>query len=229
VRICLIGALAMSLVGCSRQPLPELALASCAGPSAPACFDSWGETEPSGPAAAAMDIRPSVGKAAGRSSTQLHLRAHRAVKSAPHPEQTIAVAAASPAPKAGGKERSASAEAAVAGFETSSSDNPDFLVAIVMAGPDIKSVGDLKGRTIAIDDRYSASGGTVRTAIVAAGAPQVQLSEGQGTAMNRLSNGEVPAAVVALVTPDVADKFPAFAGYRMFQVPLSPYSLKARP
>ncbi len=98
-----------------------------------------------------------------------------------------------------------------------------------MAGPDIKSVADLKGRTIAIDDRYSASGSTVRTAIVAAGAPQVQLSEGQGTAMNRLSNGEVPAAVVALVMPDVADKFPAFAGYRMFQVPLSPYSLKARP
>jgi hypothetical protein len=64
---------------------------------------------------------------------------------------------------------------------------------------------------------------------VAAGAPQVQLSEGQGAAMNRLSNGEVPAAVVALVTPDAADKFPAFAGYRIFQVPLSPDSLKARP
>jgi hypothetical protein len=57
----------------------------------------------------------------------------------------------------------------------------------------------------------------------------VQLSEGQGTAMNRLSNGEVSGAVVALVTPDAADKFPAFAGYRIFQVPLSPDSLKAQP
>ncbi len=97
-----------------------------------------------------------------------------------------------------------------------------------MARPEIKSVADLVGKTIAIDDRYAASGSTVRTAIVAAGAPQVQLSEGQGTAMNRLSNGEVPAAVVALVTPDAADKFPEFAGYRIFQVPLSPDSLKAQ-
>ena len=104
-----------------------------------------------------------------------------------------------------------------------------MLVAILMVGPDIKSVADLKGKTIAIDDRYSASGSTVRTAMVAAGAPQVQLSEGQGTAMNRLSNGEVPAAVVALVTPDAADKFPEFAGYRIFQVPLSPDASKPRP
>jgi ABC-type phosphate/phosphonate transport system substrate-binding protein len=106
--------------------------------------------------------------------------------------------------------------------------NPNLLVAIVMAGPDIKTVADLAGKTIAIDDRYAASGSMVRTAIVAAGAPQVQLSEGQGTALNRLNNGEVPAAVVALVTPDAADKFPEFAGFRIFQVPLSPSASKAR-
>ena len=255
MRICLIGALAIALAGCSRQPPPELALASCAGPNASACFDRWGETEPSRPAAAAIDIRPSVAvKAVSASSAQIRHRARPAAKSAvakaepaasrvslapeaskarPQPRRTITVAAAGAEPKAGSKETSASAESArpgvVAGLESSSSSNPDFLVAILMVGPDIKSVSDLKGKTIAIDDRYAASGSTVRTAIVAAGAPQVQLSEGQGAAMNRLSNGEVPAAVVALVTPDAADKFPAFAGYRIFQVPLSPDSVKARP
>jgi ABC-type amino acid transport substrate-binding protein len=205
----------------------------------------------------AMDIRPSVAvNAVHASSAQIHHRPRPAVnpalttakaepaasrvsplpeapKARPQAARSMSVAAASPEPSTNSKETSESLESArhgvLAGLESPSSGNPDFLVAIVMAGPDIKSVSDLKGRTIAIDDRYSVSGSTVRTAIVAAGAPQVQLSEGQVTAMNRLSNGEVPAAVVALVTPDVADKFPAFAGYRMFQVPLSPYSLKARP
>ena len=254
MRTCLIGALALCLVGCSRQSPPDLALASCAVPNAPACLDRWGETEPPRPAAAALDIRPSAAmNPVSASSTKIHHRAHvarRAVKPAvttakaepaasrtstsrPQPERPIAVAAASPEPTSSSKETSASPESArqgvEAGLESSSSGNPDFLVAILMASPDIKSVSDLKGRTIAIDDRFAASGSTVRTAIVAAGAPQVQLSEGQGAAMNRLSNGEVPAAVVALVTPDAAEKFPAFAGYRIFQVPLSPYSLKARP
>jgi len=240
VRICLIGALAVCLVGCSRQSPPELALASCAVPNAPACFDRWGETEPPGPAAAAMDIRPSVAaNPVSASAAQVHHRTH-VVRRAVKPAVTTAKAepaasrdVASPAPTAAGKETSASPDRArqgvVAGLEPSSFSNPDLLVAILMAAPDIRSVSDLRGRTIAIDDRYSASGSIVRTAIVAAGAPQVQLSEGQGTAMNRLSNGEVPAAVVALVTPDAADKFPAFAGYRIFQVPLSPDSFKTRP
>jgi hypothetical protein len=72
----------------------------------------------------------------------------------------------------------------------------------------------------------SALGGKVRTAIAAAGATEVQLSEGRTTAMTRLSNGEVPAAVVALLTPDAAESFPAISGYKIFHVPLSPRSVK---
>src|SRR3954470_4631535 len=77
VRICLIGALAVCLVGCSRQSPPELALASCAGPNALACFDRWGETERSEEAAVAMDITPSVAmKPVNASSAQVHHRPH---------------------------------------------------------------------------------------------------------------------------------------------------------
>ena len=108
-------------------------------------------------------------------------------------------------------------------------DDTDRLVAVLMARPDVKSVSDLAGKTIAIDDRYTASSGTVRTAIVAAGAPEVQLSEGKTTAINRLVGGEVLGAVLALVSPDAAERFPAIAGYKIFHIPLSPRSVKGRP
>src|SRR3954447_5121403 len=79
VRTCLIGALAMCLVGCSRQSPPELALASCTGPNAPACFDRWDETEPPRPTTVAMDIKPSVAvNPISASAAQIHHRAHAA-------------------------------------------------------------------------------------------------------------------------------------------------------
>ena len=112
---------------------------------------------------------------------------------------------------------------------TASADDADRLVAVLMVRPEIKSVSDLAGKTIAIDDRYAASNGSVRTAIVAAGAPAAQLSEGPTTAINRLVDGEVPAAVLALVSPEAAERFPAIAGFKTFQIPLSPRSLKPRP
>jgi TRAP-type uncharacterized transport system substrate-binding protein len=95
-----------------------------------------------------------------------------------------------------------------------------------MARPEIKSVSDLAGKSIAIDIRQSASNGSVRTAIAAAGAVEVQLSEGQTTAINRVANGEVPAAVLALVSPEAAEGFPEIAGFRIFRVPLSPRALE---
>jgi hypothetical protein len=103
--------------------------------------------------------------------------------------------------------------------------SPDALVAVLMAGPDVKSVSELTGKTIAIDDRYGAANRSVRTAIAAAGALEIQLSEGQTTAINRLVTKEVPAAVVALVSAGAADGFPELAGFKTFQIPLSPRSL----
>ena len=113
--------------------------------------------------------------------------------------------------------------------ESASANDTDLLVALLMARPNIKSVPDLTGKVIAIDERYSASNGIVRTAIVAAGAPEVQLSEGQATAINRLVNGEVPAAVLGLVSADAAEGFSEIAGFKIFHIPLSPRSLKAQP
>jgi ABC-type phosphate/phosphonate transport system substrate-binding protein len=103
-----------------------------------------------------------------------------------------------------------------------SPNNANLLVALLMARSDIKSVSDLAGKDIAIDDRQSASNDNVRTAIVAAGAAEVQLSEGQTTAIDRLISGEVPAAVLTLVSPEAAEGFPEIAGFKIFRIPLSP-------
>jgi hypothetical protein len=106
----------------------------------------------------------------------------------------------------------------------------DALVAVLVAGPDVKSVSDLAGKTIAIDDRYSEQSiSRVRTAMAAAGALEVQLSKGQTTAINRLVAKEVPAAVVGLVSASAADSFPEIARYRTFQVPLAARSSPAKP
>ena len=99
----------------------------------------------------------------------------------------------------------------------------DALVAILVAGPDVKSVSDLAGKTIAIDDRYSESSiRRVRTAMTAAGAVDIQLSKGQTTAISRLVGKEVPAAVAGLVSANAAGSFPELARLRTFRVPLSP-------
>ncbi|WP_316164067.1 MULTISPECIES: hypothetical protein [unclassified Bradyrhizobium] len=94
------------------------------------------------------------------------------------------------------------------------------LVAVLLAGPTVKAVSELRGKVIAIDDRYVASNGRITTAIAAAGAPEVLVLEGQSTAISRLTSGEVAAAVVALVTPEVAEAFPKIAGLMLFEVPL---------
>jgi len=106
----------------------------------------------------------------------------------------------------------------------------DALVAVLVTGPDIKSVSDLAGKNIAIDDRYSEQSiRRVRTAMVAAGALEAQLSKGQTSAINRLVGKEVSAAVVGLVSANAASSFPEIARFRTFQVPLSPRSGPAKP
>jgi hypothetical protein len=107
-----------------------------------------------------------------------------------------------------------------------SSNASDALVALVMSRPEITSVADLAGRNVAIDGQRSISANDVRIALVAAGAGEVQLSTGEAKAVDRLVNGEVPAAVLTLVSSDAAETFPEIAGYNVFRIPLSPGALK---
>jgi len=104
---------------------------------------------------------------------------------------------------------------------SASPDDPDNLVALVLAGPEINSLSDLNNLNIAITEKQSASSGRVSAALMAAGAAEVQFSEAKASAIDRLINGEVPAAVV-LAPRDVANLFPELAGFRTFRVTLKP-------
>ena len=144
---------------------------------------------------------------------------------------TAVTAAPPPDKKANNADEPGSAETLARGDAEKTISAPandaDLLVAVLMARPDITSVSGLSGKTIAIDDRYSASTGSVRTAIVAAGAPDIQLSGGQTASITRLVSGEVPAAILALVSADAAEGFPEIKGFTILHIPLSPRSLKA--
>ena len=143
----------------------------------------------------------------------------------PTEHSTVATAASTPDIKT---DNSASAEMLVRAYAEKtgsvSANGTDHLVAVLLARPEIASVSGLTGKTIAIDDRYSASNGSIRIAIVAAGASEIELSAGQTTAMSRLINGEVPAAILALLPADAAEGFPEIAGFKILRIPLSPHS-----
>ena len=162
------------------------------------------DSRPAGVAAANSDARTILEQVSAATALAEHV--------------TAAAAVAAPEQKANTAEKTAA----------SPPNDTDVLVALLMARPEIKSVSDLASKNIAIDDRQSASSDSVRTAIAAAGAGEVQLSEGQTKAISRLISGEVPAAVLTLVSPEAAEWFPDIAGFKIFRVPLSPRSLKAR-
>ena len=115
------------------------------------------------------------------------------------------------------------------GADVSSPNKNDNLVAVVMARAEIKSISELANKTVAIDGKQIGSNNNVRAAIEAAGAAEVQLNDSQTKAVDRLISGEVPAAVLTLVSPEAAEWFPDIAGFKIFRVPLSPRSLKERP
>jgi hypothetical protein len=171
------------------------------------------------------------GGAVANSDTRA-IQAQVAIATADAERMTVATVAPAPEPKANNKYRSNHSETVLRGdAEKSAPASPsttDLLVAVLMARPEIKLVSDLTSKIIAIDDRYSASNGNVRTAIAAAGAAEVQLSEGQAEAIDRLISGEVPAAVLTLVSAEAAERFPEIAGFKIFRIPLSPRSLKSR-
>jgi hypothetical protein len=145
---------------------------------------------------------------------------------------TVATPVPAPGQKANNADRSGHTETVLRGdaekTAAASPTNTDHLIALLIARPEIKSVSDLTSKIVAIDDRHSASKDRVLTAIAAAGATEAQLSEGQTKAINRLISGEVPAAVLALVSAEAAEGFPEVAGFKIFRIPLSPRSLKAR-
>lgn len=92
-------------------------------------------------------------------------------------------------------------------------------VAIVVASPEIKSVSDLTGKIVAIDDKYSNANARIHAAIASAGAADSLLASSESKAIDRLLGGKTPAAVLTLVYPETG--FSMIEGYSVFRVPLA--------
>jgi hypothetical protein len=137
-------------------------------------------------------------------------------------------AASSPEPESTGT--SGEARASAADDNKPASEPPkdiDLLVALLICRPEIKSVPALNDANIAVDDSQSASASNIRVALVAAGVSNAQLSFGETNAIDRLIAGDVPAALVSLVSQDAAEAFPDVSGFKVLRVPLSPRAMKA--
>jgi hypothetical protein len=206
----------------SRIPLPPRSLDTRLQPASNAAADSNATRADSHPA----------GSAVANSNTRT-IQEQVAAATAVAELMTVATLVPAPEPKANNKDRSDHSETVLRGdVETTAPAQPnkmDLLVYLLMARPEIKSVSDLTSKIIAIDDGFSASSGNVRIAIAAAGAPEVQLSNSQTKAIDRVISGEVPAAVLTVVSQEAAEDFPDIAGFKLFRIPLSPRSLRARP
>jgi hypothetical protein len=99
-------------------------------------------------------------------------------------------------------------------------------VAIVVAGPEVKSVADLAGTIIAIDDRHLNLHTGIQAAFVVAGATDSLLTTSETKAADRLLSGKASAAVLTLVYPETG--FSAIEGYTVFRVSLDHREIKAR-
>jgi hypothetical protein len=181
----------------TRIPIPPPSLRTPHEPKSSAAAAGSGTTGPN-----ISDSRPTVGPAPNSNSRTIQEQV--AAATAVAEQMTVATVAATRD-----------------GAEPGAATSPNNMVAVVLVGPEIRSVSDLGGKTIAIDDRHSASSTDVRIAIVSAGGPVVRLSAEHTTAINRLVHGEVSAAVLAVVSADAAEGFPEIAGFRILRFPLS--------
>jgi hypothetical protein len=238
MRLLLIGALAATLVGCSCPLRPQVGMELCPDANEFACFDSTDRSLSIEPKRASFKHASSAAADSETAQTSIAVSHPTVANSNTSAIQEQVVAAtivaermtvATAAPNAN-KDRSNHAETLLRSDAEKTAPatpgNTDLLVALLMARPEIKSVSDLTSKTIAIDDKHSASVRVVRTAIVAAGASEVELIGIRTKAINVLISGAVPAAVLALVSPEAAEGFPAIAGFKIFRIPLSPGSSK---
>jgi hypothetical protein len=211
-------------------PLPAVGLAK-PQPADVAVNSKPAPTEVSKPAPADVAAPPSADSAAPPSPTRT---VQEQVAAATALAENLTAASAAPAPQreAADAEASAQSGAAEPGDTASkvaaATDSTDNRVALLIARPEIRSVSDLAGKDVAIENQQSASSASIQAAIASAGAAEVRLDEKSVSAVDRLVGGNVSAAVLTLVSPQAAEWFPDVPGYKIFRIPLSPRSVRAR-
>lgn len=202
------------------DPNPEQSLSN----AAPALSEQWSPTETGSPdreeqatvqSAPSLPVTPETGNPT--SSTAID-----------HPNG-VAAAPAQPLPEVAlpDRQEQVAALSSPSGAIASKLEKPAPLtavegrVAVIMVRPEIASISDLTSKDIAIDLRQAPSREMVRTALATAGASGTNLSDGEAKALDRLLGGEVPAAVLAVLSAAAAENFPNIAGFRLFRIPLT--------
>ncbi len=251
MRTPLVCAMAATLAGCSCASAPQARMKSCADTHGFACVDRTAtgrSIEPNpGSLKKSSDVKTTkstviaakVERPASRPaadgvaySNARTIQEQVAAAAAVAERMTVAALVSASEPEAN-KDRSNQLKTVLrSDAEENGPAQPrktDQLVAILIAHAEIKSASDLTGKVVAINDLQFASHGNVQTAIAAAGASEVKLSNSQTKAVDRVIRGEVPAAVLTLVSQEAAKGFPDIAGFTIIRIPLSPGSSKARP
>ena len=221
---------AASPVAKRTAPLPAVGLAK-PQPADVAVNSKPAPTGVSKPAPADVAVSPSANNAASPSAART---IQEQVAAATVLAENLTAESAAPAPQreAANAEASAQSGAAEPGDTASkvaaATDSTDNRVALLIARPEIRSVSDLAGKDVAIENQQSASSASIQAAIASAGAAEVRLDEKSVSAVDRLVGGNVSAAVLTLVSPQAAEWFPDVPGYKIFRIPLSPRSVRAR-
>jgi hypothetical protein len=100
------------------------------------------------------------------------------------------------------------------------SPNTEQVVAVVLVREEIKSLTELSNKTVAIDGLQAAEIPNIKTAIMKSGAKDVRISEDEKLALDRVTNGEVPAGVISVVSPEEAAQWTGVPGYTVLRLPL---------
>src|SRR5882724_3185928 len=171
----------------SPKPAAHARIAKQAVPMPPAKIAG---PQPAGNAAAASEAAPANVAASRSSGGEAAISAARTVQEQVAAPTTLAehatIASAAPVPQPEANNAEAAQPSDTGQTASAPTSNTDNLVAVLMARPEIKSISDLTGKDVAIEGPQSASGATIRTAIAAAGAAEVQLNEGHTKAIDRL-------------------------------------------
>ena len=125
---------------------------------------------------------------------------------------------ASPVPAPSGRERERSADAANALTSAPAQPPPAPTVLIVLAQPSVANVTELNNQDVLIAGLTSISQRGVYSALSAAGASRVRLTEGTTNDVQELLEGKVAAAVVARLPPAKAQAFPEISGLKLLRI-----------
>ena len=95
-------------------------------------------------------------------------------------------------------------------------------VLIILADLGVAGLSDLNHKSVVVAGLSAISQPEVDAALNAAGAGAAQLTEGtKDDAIDRLSRGQVSAAIIAFVTTEEANTYPDFPGFKLLRLPVT--------